>query len=49
MLTVSVTGWLIMRLTVHLMTGKTIIIEADPNIDVKQLKANLHKHTGLYS
>ena len=35
-----------MRLTVHMLTGKTLIIEADPSTEVKQLKANLYKHTG---
>ena len=35
-----------MKLTVHMLTGKTLIIEADPSTEVKQLKANLYKHTG---
>lgn len=35
-----------MRLTVHMLTGKTLIIEAESNTQVRQLKANLHKHTG---
>ena len=29
-----------------MLTGKTLIIEADPSTEVKQLKANLYKHTG---